>query len=180
MPDFFVSGVEDQVGDLAERPVPPGGQLLVEFGGGPADLGGGDLEAAELLDDLGDLPGADSLDVSLGDGQGHGPFAAHSPVEALGVEGPPLVVVVVASLRDPQVYLTHSSPEGLRLESVRVPLTVGRSLMRLGLQSLLSLDLHGTVHDDGIGRGHGRRAMLDQGCRDGFKEDGLRLDGHRG
>jgi hypothetical protein len=29
--------------------------------------------------------------------------------------------------------------------------------MRLGLQSLLALDLHGTVHDDGIGQGHGRR-----------------------
>jgi len=35
-----------------ERPAPPGGQVLVEFGCDPADLGGVDLPAAELLDDL--------------------------------------------------------------------------------------------------------------------------------
>ena len=46
--DFFVSGSEDQVDDLADGPVPPGGQLLVELAGGPADLEG-DLEPAELL-----------------------------------------------------------------------------------------------------------------------------------
>ncbi len=179
VPNFFVSGVEDQIGDLAEGPVPPGGQLFVEFGGSPTDLGGGDLEATEFLDDLRDLPGADALDVHLGDRQGHGPFAPHSPVEAFGVEGAALLIVVVAVLRDPQVHLADTSPKGLRLESVGVALTVGRSLMRLGLQSLLPLDLHGTVHDDGTGRGHGRRAMLDHDCRDGFKDNTFFLVGHR-
>jgi hypothetical protein len=58
-------------------------------------------------------------------------------------------------------------------------LTVGRSLMRLDVQSLLALDLHGTVHDDGLGRGHGRRAMLDQDRRDGFKDSIFFLLGHR-
>ena len=179
VPDFFVSGVEDHVGDLAKRPVPPGGQFLIEFGGGPTDLGGGDLESAELLDDLRDLPCADYLDVHLGDGQGHGPLAAYSSVEALGIGGPPLFVVVIAGLRNSQVHLAHSSAQGLRLESVGVALTVGCSLMRLGLQSLLALDLHGTVHDDGIGRGHGRRAMLDQDRRNGFKDSTFFLVGHR-
>jgi len=32
VPDLFVSSVEDQIGDLAERPVLPGGQLFVDFG----------------------------------------------------------------------------------------------------------------------------------------------------
>ena len=43
-----VVGVVDASDDLAEGPVPPSGQLFVEFGGSSADLGGGDLEAAEL------------------------------------------------------------------------------------------------------------------------------------
>jgi len=179
MPELFVSGVEDQIDDLAEGPVPTCGQLFVEFGGSSADLGGGDLEAAELLHDLRDLPGADDLDVHLGDRQGHGPLAAYAPVEALGVEGPPLFVVVVAGLRDPQLHLAQTSTEGLRLESVRGALTVGRSLMRLGLESLITLILHGTVHDDGIGRGDARRAMLDQDRRDGFKDSIFFLVGHR-
>jgi len=51
--------------------------------------------------------------------------------------------------------------------------------MRLGLESLLALDLHGTVHEDGVGRGHGRRAMLDQDRRDGFKDSTIFLVGHR-
>jgi hypothetical protein len=32
MADLFVPSVDDQVGDLAEGPVPPGGEFLVEFG----------------------------------------------------------------------------------------------------------------------------------------------------
>jgi hypothetical protein len=40
-------------------------------------------------------------------------------------------------------------------------ISVGRSLKRLGLESLLALDLHGTIHNDGIGRFHGRGSMLD-------------------
>ena len=71
MADLFVPGVEDQIGYLAEGPVPPGGQLLVELGGSPADLGGGDLEAAELLHDLRGLSGSDAMDVHLSDNRGH-------------------------------------------------------------------------------------------------------------
>jgi hypothetical protein len=48
--DFFVAGIEDQVGDLADRSVPPGTELLVELGRRPAHLGGGDVQPAELLD----------------------------------------------------------------------------------------------------------------------------------
>jgi hypothetical protein len=41
-------------------------------------------------------------------------------------------------------------------------LTVGGSLMRLGLEHLLPLDLHGMVHESGKGGGHGIGAMLDR------------------
>ncbi len=87
--DFFVAGIEDEVGDLADRPVPPGTELLVELGRRAALLGGGDVQAAELLDDGRDLPGAGALDVHLGDSKGHGPFAADAPPEGPGVERPP-------------------------------------------------------------------------------------------
>jgi hypothetical protein len=43
--DLFVTGVENEVGDLAEGPVPPSGRLPDEFGSGPTDLGGRDGEA---------------------------------------------------------------------------------------------------------------------------------------
>jgi hypothetical protein len=35
---LFVPGVEDQVGHFTEWLGPPGGSVLIEFGGGPADL----------------------------------------------------------------------------------------------------------------------------------------------
>jgi hypothetical protein len=177
---LFVTSVEDQVGDLAEGSVPPGGQFLIELGSGPTDLGGGNLKAAQFLHDLRDLPGADALDVHLGDRECHGPFAANASLEALGVEGPPVVVVVVAGLRDSQVHLAHPGVDRLRLESVGVALTVGRSLVRLGLERLLPFDLHSAVHDDRKSRGHGRGAMLDQDRRNGFKDSIFFLVGHRG
>ena len=40
----------------------------------------------------------DALDVHLGDREGHGPFPADTGIAGLVVEGPPLFIVVVASL----------------------------------------------------------------------------------
>ena len=57
--------------NLADGLVPQGSQLVVAFGGGSADLGGGDLEAAELLHDLRGLSGSDAMDVHLSDNRGH-------------------------------------------------------------------------------------------------------------
>jgi len=127
--DLFVPGIEDKVGDLTDGPVPPGFEFLVELGGSSADLGRSDLEATELLHDGRDLSGADTAAVHLGDRQDHGPLAADSPLQALGVEGPPVFIVVAAGLRDTQRHLAHPGADGLGLESVGVALTVGRSLM---------------------------------------------------
>jgi len=38
MPDFFVSGIEEEGGDFAEWPVSLGTQLLVKFGRHPTHL----------------------------------------------------------------------------------------------------------------------------------------------
>ena len=53
----------------------------------------------------------------------------------------------------------HAGADGLGLESVGVALTIGRSLMRLGLGRLLPLDLHGKVHDD-VGRSPSRETHI--------------------
>ncbi len=83
-----------------------------------------------------------------------------------GVERPPVLVAVAARLRDPQVDPADTGLEGLRLESVGVALTVASSLMRLGLEHLLALDLHGVIHERREGRGHGSWAVLDEQGRE--------------
>ena len=58
--DFFLAGVEHQIGTRSQGPVAP----LLEFGvqefGAVADLGGTDGGAAEFLDDGGDFAGGDT------------------------------------------------------------------------------------------------------------------------
>ena len=71
------------------------------------------------------LPGADALHVHLGHGENHRPLAPNTPIEGLGVEGPPIPVVVVADLRDPQIELPDAGVERLGLEAVCVALTTG-------------------------------------------------------
>ncbi len=61
-------------------------QLGVEGLGSPADLGGGDLQAAGLLGDGGDLPGRDALDVHLGHGQLRRPLAPDPLLQSRRVE----------------------------------------------------------------------------------------------
>jgi hypothetical protein len=81
VPDLFVAGIEDEVGDLADWPVSPGPELLVEFGCRSAQLRGRDVEATEFLDNGRHLPSADALDIHLGDGQSHYPLAADASLE---------------------------------------------------------------------------------------------------
>jgi hypothetical protein len=72
--DLLGAGIPDQVRHLAEGPVLPCLQLGIEGGGGPADLGTADLQAAELLGDGGHLAGRDPVNIPLG----HGSFNARS------------------------------------------------------------------------------------------------------
>lgn len=162
MADLFVEGIEDKVGDLTDWPVAPGAELLVEFGRRPAHLSRGDLKAAEFLHNGRDLPGADSLHVHFGDGERHRPFNADASLERPRLKRPPVLVTVAASLGDPQIHLADASRQGLGLGSVGVALTIGSSLIRLGLEHLLSLDLHGVIHERRAGRCNGRWAMLDE------------------
>ena len=177
--DLFVAGIENEVGDLADWPVAPGTELLVELGRRPAHLSRGDLEAAELLDDRRNLSGADALDVHLGDSKCHGPLAADAPLEGPGVKRPPVLIAVVTGLWDPQVDPADAGLQGLGFESVGIALTIGSSLMRLGLKHLLTLDLHRVIHERGEGRGHGSWAVLDEQGREVVDGRAFVLVGHR-
>ncbi len=90
-----------------------------------------------------------------------------------------MLVAVVAGLGNPQGDLTDASLESLRLESVGVALTVAGSLTRLGLEHLLSLDLHRLVHERGEGGGHGGRTVLDEQGREAVDHRTFILVGHR-
>jgi len=59
--DFCVAGIDDEIGDLADRPVPPSPQLLIKLSSRATDLGRCHLQPAQLLDDGGYLPGADAF-----------------------------------------------------------------------------------------------------------------------
>ncbi len=96
--DLLLAGVEDEVGGFADRPVPPGTVLLVEFRRSATHLRRGDVEAAELLDDGRDLLGADALDAHLGDGEVRSPSAADASLERPWVERPSVLVAVSKGL----------------------------------------------------------------------------------
>ena len=76
--NLFVAGIELDKRRMTHRPVAPLLKLIVQQPGGPADLGAGDLQPAELLLNFVDLTGGDHVDVHLGHGQLQRPFAAKS------------------------------------------------------------------------------------------------------
>ena len=62
--------------------------------------------------------------------------------------------------------LAYPSAYGLGLDSVGLALTVGSSLMRLGLQRLLAIDLYGLVYERGeSGRPGGWAVLKEHGCQ---------------
>src|ERR1019366_2608310 len=85
--DFFVTGVEDQIGTGSQGPVAPFLEFGVEEFGAVADLGGTDGGAAEFLDDGGDFAGGDALDVSFGQGEFEGLLGADAFFQGAGIEG---------------------------------------------------------------------------------------------
>jgi len=95
------------------------------------------------------------------------------------VDHPRLLRPFAPSLRDPQADLADACVQDLRLEAVGVAVTVGGSLMRLGLEHLLPLDLHGMVHEGREGGGHGIRAMLDRQINEVADRRTIFLVGHR-
>jgi hypothetical protein len=85
--DFFVAGIQDEIGMRAEGSLTPFLEFVVEELGALADLGGTNAGAAELLDDGGDFARGDALDIHFCHGEFKGPLGADSFFQGAGVEG---------------------------------------------------------------------------------------------
>jgi len=171
--DLLVAGVEDQVGRLAQRAVPPLLQLVIEHGGGPTDLRAGHLQAAQLLGDGGDLAGRDALHVHLGDGQLQCPLAADALLQGRGVE------LDAPGLRDRQGEGTEPGVEGLGLEPVGVAGTLLGPLVGHRPEGVRSFELHDLVEQDGDGLSHAVEAVPGQQFHHLVQGGRLHLVGHR-
>ena len=156
--DLFVAGIEGEVGiglgvEAAGAPL---GELLVEGGCGAADLGGGDVEAAELFEHGGDTAGGDALDIHLGDGQGQGALAAGAAFKGGGIE-----IHAAADLGDGEGELAEAGVEGLGFEAIGVALAGVGALVGLGREHAGALDLHGLVEEEGEGVGEAVGAVFE-------------------
>ena len=74
--------------------------------------------------------------------------------------------------------LAYPCPHGLGLDSVGLALTVGSSLMRLGLQWLLAIDLYGLVYERGESGRPGGWAVLKEHDREIAAQQTFLLAGH--
>jgi hypothetical protein len=73
--NIFVAGIENEVGDLADRPVPPGAELLFEFGCLATSPGRPLCRGRRVLNHGRALAGPAALYVHLGDGESYLPLA---------------------------------------------------------------------------------------------------------
>ena len=156
--DLFVAGIEGEVGISlgVEAAGAPLGEFLVEGGGGAADLGGGDVEAAEFFEHGGDAACGDALDIHLGDGQSQGALAAGAAFEGGGIK-----VHAAANLRNGEGELAEAGVEGLGFEAIGVALAGVGALVRLGGEHAGTLDLHGLVEEEGEGVGEAGGAVFE-------------------
>src|SRR5579863_6835807 len=61
--DFFIAGIQQDIGIKGQRPSAPGFQFGVQLRGATADLGGTDTGPTELFDNRRDFAGGDTLDI---------------------------------------------------------------------------------------------------------------------
>ena len=84
--DFLIARVEEQVADLAQRPVAPGIQLPIQELGGAADLARRQALQAELAHHRLGVTGGDAFDIHLRHGQHDSAAGAPSALQGLGVK----------------------------------------------------------------------------------------------
>ena len=101
MADFFVAGIEEDIGKGRERAGAPSLQIGVETSGAVADVGGADGGAAELFEDGGDLSCGDALDIHLPAPSGAALRAKAPPFGYLAPLGSASASLSACSLRMP-------------------------------------------------------------------------------
>ena len=173
--DFFVAGVEHQVGKRAQGAGAPGLELAIQVGGALADLGRADRGAAELLDDGGDFAGGDALDIHFGQGQFEGLFAADALFQGAGIE-----LDLPADLRDTELDGADAGVESLGFEAVGVALAGLRAFVGLGLEGLRAFLTHRFVDQEADAFGEAGGALLSEELQNGVQEFRIGLVGRHG
>jgi hypothetical protein len=162
---LLVARVEDQIPDLAQRPVAPGFQLVIQKLRRAADLRGGQALDAELAHHRLDLAGGHALDVHLRHRQHHG---AHRPAAALKRLGVERRAAMAGGLGNVDGDRAGRRVDALGLVAVGVALALGGALVGAGAQEPLALDLHGQLERTAKDRGDVTGAMLDQMFQEGL------------
>ena len=144
--DFFITRIHDEIGERAEGTVAPFIQFEIEVCGGAADLGGGDVQTAELFEDGGDFAGGDTLDIHLCDGEFEGAFTAETFFESGGIEGN-----VATNLGYGEADVAKASGDGFGFETVGVALASGGAFVGLGLKDFGAFEFHGVIDEDAKG-----------------------------
>jgi hypothetical protein len=173
LPDFFVAGVQDEIGKGAEGALAPLLKFGVEALGAFAGVGGTDAGAAELFNDGGDAAGGDALDIHFGKGEFEGLFGAEAFLEGGGIERH-----VAADLGDVEGDGAEAGEEGFVFEAVGVAFAGVGAFVRLGLEGVGTLDAHGLVDEQAEALGQAIRAVFGDELQDGIQEIRLGAVGH--
>ena len=171
--DFFVTGIEDDVGEVTEGPGAPEEQIGVQTRGALADLSGTDGGAAEFLEDGGDFACGDALDVHFGQREFEGLLAANALFERRGVE-----LDVAADLRNGESDGTHAGLEGFWFEAVGMAQAGVGALERPRLEHMGTLGLHGLVDEQAKPFGKAIGAFVIEELQHGLEELRMSEVGH--
>jgi hypothetical protein len=173
MPDFFVAGIEQDVGKSGERAGAPDFQIGVETGGAVADVSGTHGGAAEFLENGGDFSCGDALDIHFGERELEGLLAADAFFESRGVE-----LDVAADLRDGKGDVAQAGLEGLGFEAVGVAQASVGALERPGPEHVGTLGLHGLVDEDAKALGEAVGTFFIEELQHGLEELRMIEAGH--
>ena len=173
--DFFVTGVEHEIGTGTQWPVAPLLQFGVELFGAFADLGGTDGRAAELLDNGGDFAGGNPLDVHFGHGEFEGLFGAEAFLQGAGIK-----VGFTPDLRHAEGDGADAAGEGFGFVAVGVTFTGVGALVGLGLEDLMAFEAHGFVDEQAQAFGEAVVALFSQQLQNVVQEFRIVLVGHFG
>jgi hypothetical protein len=156
-PHLFVMRIDDEhrIRCGRERTPAPRGELRVQLLHHRAHLGGRDLRAAELLDDVRDFPRGDALDVNLGQGQDQRLLTPFIAGEETGLKP------AGAIPRHPERQRPHAREPGALAIAIAPAAPTRRTFVRAGADELRELALQDIVNE---GREHVAKGIIGGRC----------------
>jgi len=171
--DLFISGIQDQVGKTSQRVISPGLEFDIEFCGAVAHLGRAHGVAAKLLDDFGDFPCRDALDVHLGQGEQQSLFAAGAFFQRAGIK-----IHAIANLRNTELNGSDTGGQRLGFEAIGAAQALLTTLVGAGLKDGGALLHHGFVDKQAQALGKARGALGGEKLQNGGQKIRVNLVGH--